>query len=81
MSNYKEMTLAEIAQEIRDDWQNVNYAAEPYLSSMSTINNMTDQGYIADFPNAQVLYFLSNAQSWRGEVARNVKAELKRRVK
>jgi hypothetical protein len=36
-----------------------------------------DEMYGYDTGKSVVLYFLSNATSWRGEVARRVKAELK----
>jgi hypothetical protein len=36
--------------------------------------------YYADDARSIVIYFLSNASSWRGPVAKAVKAELKRRL-
>ena len=69
-------TLREIAHEIRREWPKVNYAAEPYLAAMATLEKITDQ-YICDDGKSIVLYFLSNATSWRGESARRIKAELK----
>ena len=77
----KTQTLAELAAHIRKDWKNVNFAAKPYLDSMSTIDAVNDDGYGFDMPNEQVIYFLSNASSWRGDTARTIKAELKRRIK
>lgn len=32
-----------IAREIKQDWKNVNYAAQPYLSAMSSLNDITDK--------------------------------------
>ena len=73
--------LYEIAREIRRDWgAKVNYAAKPYLDAMGTLNKITDN-YICDSGESVVLYFLCNANSWRGEVARRVKAELKAMAK
>jgi len=69
--------LYEIASEIRRDWGGkVNYAAKPYLSAMSGLNSITDS-YGYDDARSIVLYFLSNASSWRGENAKRIKAELK----
>lgn len=76
----KMRTLHEIAAEVRSDWKNVNYAAEPYLQAMSTLTTMSDT-YFYDDAQTIVLYFLSNAQSWRGETAKRVKAELKAMAK
>ena len=69
--------LYEIANEIRKDWSKVNYGAVPYLDAMSTLNNINDN-YIHDTGMSIVLYFLSNASTWRGETAKRIKAELKK---
>ncbi len=69
-------SLSAIAQEIRKDWKNVNFAAAPYLSAMAGLETIDDiYGY--DSAKSIVIYFLSNAQSWRGETAKRIKAELK----
>jgi len=77
----KTQTLAELATHIRNDWKKVNFAAVPYLDSLSTIDTIKDEGYGFDMPNQQIAYFLSNAGSWRGDAARTIKAELNRRIK
>lgn len=68
--------LSIIAAEIRRDWRNVNYAAKPYLEAMASLNDIRDN-YYHDTAKSVVLYFLANAGSWRGDVARRIKAELK----
>jgi hypothetical protein len=68
--------LYDIAEEIKKDWLKVNYGAKPYLDAMRTLTSITDN-YGQDSAKSIVLYFLSNASSWRGEVAKRVKAELK----
>jgi hypothetical protein len=68
--------LSVIAREVRSDWSKVNYAAEPYLDAMGTLSSIDDR-YYADSGQSIVRYFLANAGSWRGDVARRVKAELK----
>jgi hypothetical protein len=65
-----------IAAEIRADWKKPYFGAVPYLSAMSTLSDIRDK-YIYDDGKSIVLYFLSNATTWRGETARRVKAELK----
>jgi len=72
--------LHEIAQEIRRDWRPVNFAAKPYLEAMSELNLISDRFY-QDSAASIVAYFLSNATSWRGEVAKRVKLELKGMLK
>jgi hypothetical protein len=73
--------LYEIAREIRRDWsaqgKGINYAAKPYLEAMGSLEKVTDS-YGYDSGKSVVLYFLSNAASWRGETAKRVKAELKK---
>ena len=66
----------EIAREIQQDWKNVPYYAQPYLNAMRHLEYMDDDFYL-DNGVSVILYFLSNAGSWRGETARRVKAELK----
>lgn len=69
--------LSTIAAEIRKDWgSKVNFAAKPYLSAMASLDSINDQ-YGYDDARSIVLYFLSNASSWRGENAKRIKAELK----
>lgn len=69
-----------IAEEIHKDWKKVNFAATPYLLAMETMDNIKeDFGY--DSGKSIVLYFLSNASTWRGDVARRIKNELNVMVK
>lgn len=85
MANKKETKkvrpLYEIAQEIRKDWgSEVYFGAKPYLGAMLTLDKITDK-YMCDDAKTIVRYFLSNASSWRGEVARRVKKELNAMLK
>ena len=68
--------LYEIAREIRKAWTKVSPYAEPYLEAMESLNTIDDNYYL-DSGKSVVLYFLSNASTWRGEDARRIKAELK----
>ncbi len=72
--------IYEIANDIRYHWKNVNYAAKPYLEAMYGISDINEM-YYADTAKSVVLYFLSNAASFRGEDARRLKAELKEMLK
>jgi hypothetical protein len=67
--------LYRIAEEIHSDWKNINYAAQPYWEAMLTLDQITEDYYF-DTGKSIVRYFLSNAQTWRGETARRVKKEL-----
>ena len=68
--------LYEIAREIKKDWQKVYFGAVPYLDAMLTLNKLSDNFY-EDSGKSIVLYFLSNASSYRGENAKRIKKELK----
>ena len=68
--------LYEIAREIRKTWTKVSPYAEPYLEAMQSLDSINDNYYF-DSGKSVVLYFLSNASTWRGEDARRIKAELK----
>lgn len=65
-----------IALDIKKDWVKVNYAAKPYLDAMLELDSINDK-YYEDSAKSVVLYFLSNASSFRGERAKALKAELK----
>lgn len=70
-----------IAREIRSDWskqgKGVYFGAKPYLDAMDSLNSINDD-YYCDSAHSVVCYFLGNAMGWRGEVAKRVKAELKK---
>lgn len=68
--------LSVIAREIKADWTKPYFGVVPYLAAMATLNSIDDK-YINDTADSIVMYFLSNATTWRGETARRVKAELK----
>ena len=68
--------INEIAAEIKSDWKKVNFGAVPYLEAMQSINSI-DENYGLDNAKTIVIYFLSNATTWRGETARRIKKELK----
>ena len=71
--------LYELAAVISHDWAKPNYAAVPYLNAMHCVEDL-DSPYGADNGKTIVSYFLSNASSWRGDTAKAVRAELKRRL-
>jgi len=73
-------SLSEISAEIRSDWKKVYFGAVPYLDVMGTLNSV-DDNYMFDSGRSIVNYFLANAGTWRGEVARRVKKELNSMVK
>lgn len=72
--------LSTIATEISRLWEKPNYAAIPYLNAMRSMSSV-NENYGYDDGRGIVLYFLSNAGSWRGDDARRIKAELKAMVK
>jgi hypothetical protein len=72
--------IAQLASIVRSDWRNVYFGAVPYLDAMSQLNSIGDN-YYCDSGVSIVLYFLSNANTWRGPIAREVKKELNKRCK
>ena len=73
-------SISEIAREVRQDWKKVNYGAVPYLDAMRELNSINDK-FIEDSAKSIIMYFLSNASTWRGDVAKRVKAELNAMIK
>jgi hypothetical protein len=72
-------SLSTIAREIRADWTKPYFGAVPYLEAMGQLDQITDRYYM-ETADSMVRYFLSNAGTWKGDVARRVKAELKKMV-
>lgn len=69
--------IHKIADEIKANWKNVYFGAVPYLDAMRYLDKITDN-FGEDSGKDVVLYFLSNAKTWRGgDVAKRIKAELK----
>jgi hypothetical protein len=69
-----------IAQDILNDWTAPYFGARPYLAAMLTINNELEN-YGQDTAKSIILYFLSNASSYRGSKAKELKNELKTLIK
>ena len=78
--NLTKLSLKEITQIIRQDWNPVYFAAEPYLDAMERLDSVNDNvGY--DSGSEIIAYFLENAKQWKGMTAREVKAYLKNLIK
>ncbi len=75
------LSISELARIIRGNWKpTVYFGAVPYLDAMHSLQKITDT-YGCDSGKEIVMYFLSNATTWRGDVARAVKKELNKRLK
>lgn len=73
--------IHEIAREIRKTWgAKVWFGAKPYLEAMESLDRISDS-YGLDSGKEMVLYFLANANTWRGDDARRIKAELNKILK
>jgi hypothetical protein len=82
----EQRSLHEICRDIRKHWVNakgpsVYFGAVPYLEAMEYIaTGGNDHGdYGLDTAESIVIYFLSNAATFRGPEAKAIKAELKRK--
>jgi hypothetical protein len=69
-------SLHDIAFEIRSSWPRMYFGARPHVEAMQSLCDVTDK-YGYEDGRSIVRYFLANAGTWRGDVARRVKAELK----
>lgn len=76
------LTVSSLAEMIRQDWKKPYFAAVPYINAMLRIPSITVKGemFFHDDVESVLRYFISNSSTWRGDVAKAVKAELKRRV-
>ncbi len=68
--------ISEIAPIIYANWPKIYFGAVPYLEAMYSLQTINDR-YGEDSAKVILLYFLSNASTWRGEVAKEVKCKLK----
>jgi hypothetical protein len=68
--------INEIAREIRKYWENVHFSARPYLDAMLSLHGSNEK-YGYDDARSIIIYFLSNARSFKGEDAKRIKTELK----
>lgn len=69
-----------IAREIVQTWPKPYFGAVPYINAMHSLDTIRDK-YGADDAHGIVMYFLSNAGTWRGPDARRIKAELNAMLK
>lgn len=76
----KDLSISDLARLCKKDWKKPYFGAIPYLEALCSIDTFQDT-YGQDSAESIVLYFLSKASTWRGPVAREVKAELNRRIK
>lgn len=72
--------IHQIAAEIKTTWQKPYFGAVPYLEAMFCLDKPTDT-YGYESGKVIVLYFLSNASTWKGESAKRIKSELKSLIK
>ena len=73
-------TITELAGVIAWDWPTIPPSAKAYLAPMFSLYDITDN-YYEDSGRSVILHFLTNASTWKGDVAREVKKELNRRLK
>lgn len=71
--------INDIARDINLAWAKPSYSAAPYLEAMFSLQTITDKYYL-DSADSIVRYFLANAGQWKGDKAREIKAELKAMV-
>lgn len=79
-TNIKPRAIHEIVRDIYDDWKEPYFGAKPYMQAMLNLNSINDM-YDLDSAVSIVRYFLANASTWRGPVARMIKQELKNLLK
>lgn len=65
-----------IAREIRADWKKPSPYAMPYIEALEMLTDISET-YWLESAREIVIRFLCNASGWRGDKAREIKAELK----
>lgn len=78
MENIQDKTINQLGRLIAKDWPKPYFGAVPYIRALQEID---DGKYLHEDEKTIVIYFLSNARNWKGDIAKKVKEELKRRHK
>lgn len=65
-----------IAKEIKKDWVKMPNYAFAHFEAFQFATRI-DEMYYLDSVKSEVLYFLGNAGTWKGETAKRIKIELK----
>jgi hypothetical protein len=78
--DYSNLSLSEIAFLIKKKWTNVYFGAVPYLDAMQSLTLISDT-YGMDSGKSIVAYFLSNADTFKGGISKDIKKELNKRLK
>jgi hypothetical protein len=73
-------TLSYIADQIEADWVKPYFGAVPYINAMKELETI-DDNFGSDTAREIVTRFLVNADRWRGDVAKKIKAELRQMIK
>jgi hypothetical protein len=69
-----------IAKDIAKDWKPIHPHALPYFRALESLDSI-DDNFMFDSADMVVRYFLSNARTWKGEVAKEIKKELNAMLK
>lgn len=72
-------TISVLFRMVRKDWKNTYFGAVPYIDALLCCQSL-DSMYGVETARDLIPYFLANANTWRGDVARMIKKELKRRL-
>ena len=67
----------QLAKVILTDWKRPYFGAVPYIQAMRCLQSFDDE-YGCDSGRSVGLYFLANAGTWRGPMAKAVKAQIKK---
>lgn len=74
-------SLQDLVRAVRDDWKNVSVHAEPYLQAIENSGaQQPSDPVIHETADAQIARFLGHATGWTGPRAREVKAEMRKRI-
>lgn len=79
-SDLETLEVNGLARVIKQTWPKPYFGAVPYIEAMNEMTTFADP-YYCDKGADMGLYFLANANTYRGEQAKLVKAEIKRRLK
>ena len=76
----KHFTLGQLLEQVKSDWTEAPQTIEECIQSLQ-MSGAAANNYLDAEAEEYLKFFLTNCSAWRGEVARRVKAELRKRLR
>jgi hypothetical protein len=76
----KHFTLNQLLEQAKNDWEEAPASITECIESLQ-MSGSASNNYLKAESEEYLKFFLTNCSAWRGEIARRVKAELRKRLR